>query len=85
MLTGTFSDYIFKQQLKIMLIILAIFLITVNHETIFFLVDEEECQTGGTQILVAIMSDLFVNYNLIMIMRVSSVECDRRLYLLDNL
>ena len=50
-----------------------------------FLVDEEECQTGGTQILVAIMSDLFVNYNLIMIMRVSSVECDRRLYLLDNL
>ena len=50
-----------------------------------FLVDEEECQTGGTQILVAIMSDLFVNYNLIMIKRVSYVECDRRLYLLDNL
>jgi hypothetical protein len=28
-----------------------------------FLVEEEECPTGGTQIRVAIMSDLFVSYN----------------------
>ena len=50
-----------------------------------FLVDEEECQTGGTQIHVAIMSDLFVNYNLNEDKRGSIVECDRRLYSLTNL
>ena len=50
-----------------------------------FLVAEEECQTGGTQIHVAIMSDLFVNYNLNKDKRASIVECDRRLHLLDNL
>ena len=60
-------------------------MIDFEYELIYVLVAEEECQTGGTQIHVAIMSDLFVNYNLNKDKRASFVEFDRRLDLLDNL